>query len=72
MFSTKAEISAAIVGIGLVPERLAVEVMTDSQGLVQGFNRYIEGLQGGLSRLREQLQTRYYREWAALHGICRR
>ena len=45
--STKAEISAAIVGIGLVPERLAVEVMTDSQDLVQGFNRYVEGLQGG-------------------------
>src|SRR5271169_6458505 len=46
--------------------------MTDSQGLVQGYQRHVEGQRGGVLGWRGQLQTRYYQEWAALRHVCSR
>jgi len=70
--STKAEITAALLGISLVQGWLDIEVMTDSQGLVQGYQRHVEGQRGGVLGWRRQLQTRYYQEWAALRHVCSR
>src|SRR5271169_6031144 len=67
--STKAEITAALLGISLVQGWLDIEVMTDSQGLVQGYQRHMEGQRGGVLGWRGQLQTRYYQEWAALRHV---
>ena len=71
MSSTKMEVYACMAALTVLPVSRPVQIFTDSQGLIAGFQSFVTGSQ--LHPFRRLLRNRFYREWSALRqmALCR-
>ena len=65
--STKAEIYGCIAALAALPMSCPLQIYTDSQGLIAGFQSFVTG--AGLVSSRCLLRNRFYWEWAVLCQI---
>jgi ribonuclease HI len=65
--STKAEIYGCMAALVALPTSCPLQICTDSQGLIAGFQSFVTG--ADLVSPRRLLRNRFYREWAVLRQI---